>query len=194
MSFAGQELSWRQFLSRQCPFSRRADSRRRPSTRRLSVDEAVRLALEQNLGIRIERLNPEIQDLADRADARRLGAVAVDQPQPDVDRVGADEPVRRRAEPRSPTRGSRRQLGVTQVLPTGGDYTRELEQLAALVDQLLPHLRSAAALEPVGRLSRSRCSATSRSTTSGSSSRSTARSARTATRRCSRRSRRPCAT
>ena len=33
-------------------------------TRRLSVDEAVRLALEQNLGIQIERLNPQIQDIA----------------------------------------------------------------------------------------------------------------------------------
>jgi outer membrane protein TolC len=33
-----------------------------PITRRLSVDEAVRLALEQNLGVRIERLNPELQD------------------------------------------------------------------------------------------------------------------------------------
>lgn len=33
-----------------------------PVTRRLSVEEAVRLALEQNLGVRIERLNPELQD------------------------------------------------------------------------------------------------------------------------------------
>ena len=32
--------------------------------RRLSVDEAVRLALEQNLGIAIERLNPLIDDVA----------------------------------------------------------------------------------------------------------------------------------
>jgi outer membrane protein len=33
------------------------------ATRRLSVDEAVRLALEQNLGLQVERLNPQIQDL-----------------------------------------------------------------------------------------------------------------------------------
>jgi|CXWL01.1.fsa_nt_gi outer membrane protein TolC len=32
-------------------------------TRRLSVEEAVRLALENNLGIQIARINPEIQDL-----------------------------------------------------------------------------------------------------------------------------------
>src|SRR5205823_7757910 len=30
--------------------------------RRLSIDEAVNLALEQNLGIRIQRLDPQIQD------------------------------------------------------------------------------------------------------------------------------------
>jgi outer membrane protein TolC len=32
--------------------------------RRLSVDDAVRLALEQNLGIQIDRLNPQIQDVS----------------------------------------------------------------------------------------------------------------------------------
>src|SRR5436190_5689434 len=32
--------------------------------KRLSVDDAVRLAFEQNLGIQIERLNPQIQDIA----------------------------------------------------------------------------------------------------------------------------------
>jgi outer membrane protein TolC len=31
--------------------------------RRLSIDEAVRLALEQNLGIRIQRIDPQIQDV-----------------------------------------------------------------------------------------------------------------------------------
>jgi outer membrane protein TolC len=33
-------------------------------TRQLSVDEAVRLALEQNLGIQVERINPQLQDLS----------------------------------------------------------------------------------------------------------------------------------
>jgi outer membrane protein len=32
--------------------------------RRLSVDDAVKLALEQNLGIQIDRINPQIQDVA----------------------------------------------------------------------------------------------------------------------------------
>src|SRR5436190_9857925 len=34
------------------------------NARRLSIDDAVRLALEQNLGIQIERMNPRIQELA----------------------------------------------------------------------------------------------------------------------------------
>lgn len=32
-------------------------------TRRLSVDEAVQLALEQNLNVQVERINPQLQDL-----------------------------------------------------------------------------------------------------------------------------------
>ena len=34
------------------------------SVRRLSIDEAVKLALEQNLGIQIQRIDPQIQDTA----------------------------------------------------------------------------------------------------------------------------------
>ena len=34
-----------------------------PAVRRLSIDEAVTLALEQNLGIRIQRIEPQIQDV-----------------------------------------------------------------------------------------------------------------------------------
>jgi outer membrane protein len=34
------------------------------TVRRLSVDDAVKLSLEQNLGIQIDRLNPQIQDIA----------------------------------------------------------------------------------------------------------------------------------
>jgi outer membrane protein TolC len=39
-------------------------SQQAPPVRRLSVDDAVRLALEQNLSLQVERLNPQIQDLA----------------------------------------------------------------------------------------------------------------------------------
>ena len=33
------------------------------NVRRLSIDEAVKLGLEQNLGIQIQRLDPQIQDV-----------------------------------------------------------------------------------------------------------------------------------
>ena len=36
----------------------------RASQRRISIDEAVGLALEQNLDLQVERLNPQIQDLS----------------------------------------------------------------------------------------------------------------------------------
>jgi len=35
-----------------------------PLVRRLSMDDAVRLALEQNLGIAVERFNPQIEDMS----------------------------------------------------------------------------------------------------------------------------------
>src|SRR5687767_3337619 len=34
-----------------------------PVVQRLSIDEAVRLALENNLGIRVSRIDPELRDL-----------------------------------------------------------------------------------------------------------------------------------
>src|SRR5687767_10435268 len=43
---------------------------------RLSVDDAVKLALEQNLGIQVERINPRIQDIA-IAQSRSLWAPTV---------------------------------------------------------------------------------------------------------------------
>ena len=43
------------------------------SLRRLSIDEAVNLALEQNLGIQIQRIDPQIQDTG-IAQARSLWA------------------------------------------------------------------------------------------------------------------------
>src|ERR1044071_9453813 len=35
-----------------------------PQVRQLTVDDAVRLALENNLGIRVARIDPQIQDLS----------------------------------------------------------------------------------------------------------------------------------
>jgi hypothetical protein len=50
--------------------------RRRPTQpeRRLTIDEAVRLAIDNNLGIQIARLQPQVQDLAVAARALGVGA------------------------------------------------------------------------------------------------------------------------
>ena len=92
------------------------------STRRLSVDEAVRLAVAQNLGIRIERVNPEIQDVAI---AQTRGAW-VPSLLTSLNRTSTA------SAPTNPFAGGLNRitdnrfetaLGVTQVLPTGGDYS-----------------------------------------------------------------------
>jgi outer membrane protein TolC len=92
------------------------------STRRLSVDEAVRLAVEQNLGIRIERLNPQIQDVAisqTRSSwapslTSSLTRTSIDSAPTNVFAGGLDKITDSRMETA---------VGVRQVLPTGADYT-----------------------------------------------------------------------
>jgi outer membrane protein len=90
--------------------------------RRLSVDEAVRLALEQNLGIQIERLNPQIQDVA-VAQARSFwspqfstGASRNSSTVPSASALSGGL---------STVTGSSfgTSLGVNQVLPTGASYS-----------------------------------------------------------------------
>jgi outer membrane protein len=90
--------------------------------RRLTVDDAVKLALEQNLGIQIERLNPQIQDVA-IAQARsfwspQFGTSVTNQslntPAPTTISSGL-----------STITGATfaTSLGVNQVLPTGASYS-----------------------------------------------------------------------
>ena len=61
-------------LPSRCPPPAPRPSQSSAPVRRLSVDEAVKLAFEQNLGIQVERFNPQIQDLEHRPDARLVGA------------------------------------------------------------------------------------------------------------------------
>ena len=49
-------------ISLQRPSAQAAAQPQAESVRRLSIDEAVTLAMEQNLGIRIQRFDPQIQD------------------------------------------------------------------------------------------------------------------------------------
>jgi len=92
------------------------------SVRRLSIDEAVKLALEQNLGIRIQRIDPQIQDMG-VAQARAFWA------------PNLSTNFSRNSQTQQPTSslagGATNILnsnvstavGVDQVLPWGGQYT-----------------------------------------------------------------------
>lgn len=90
--------------------------------RRLSVDEAVRLAIDQNLGIQIDRLTPQIQDLA-VAQARTFwvpnattGLTTVSQNTPSTSAFSGGQ---------TKTTDSRltTQFGVNQILPSGASYS-----------------------------------------------------------------------
>ncbi len=92
------------------------------SVRRLSIDEAVKLALEQNLGIRIQRIDPQIQDVG-IAQARAFWA-------PNLTTA-----VQRQSQTQQTTSafsgsGSSivngnvfSQIGLNQTLPWGGNYS-----------------------------------------------------------------------
>src|SRR5439155_12282767 len=89
---------------------------------RLSIDDAARLALEQNLGIRIQRFDPQIQDTG-VALARSSWAPQV------------TTSLNRNSQTQQPTSSlaggatsilngsTQTQLGMNQLLPWGGSYT-----------------------------------------------------------------------
>jgi outer membrane protein TolC len=90
--------------------------------RRLTVDEAVSLALEQNLGIAVERLNPQIEDVA-IAQARSFWVPTVSstlqnnsQNTPSSSFLSGGQ--RKITDSRFST-----EVGVTQLLPTGASYS-----------------------------------------------------------------------
>ena len=90
--------------------------------RRLTVDEAVKLAIEQNLGIQIDRLTPQIDDIT-VAQARTYwvpnattGLTSLSQNTPSTSAFSGGQ---------TKTTDSRftTQFGVNQILPTGANYT-----------------------------------------------------------------------
>jgi outer membrane protein len=91
------------------------------NTVRLSVDDAVRIALEQNLGIRIERLNPQIQDVGV---AQSLSAWTPTL-NAGLSRNSQTQPVANIFAGSASAITDRRfssQFGVTQTLKTGTNY------------------------------------------------------------------------
>ena len=86
-----------------------------------TMDEAVRMAMENNLGVRAERLNPEIQNYgvvrAHSAFTPALFSSVTRGKQRDAaDRLSVDRRVWRR----SPADRSRPSRGMQQILPIGG--------------------------------------------------------------------------
>jgi outer membrane protein len=92
------------------------------AVRRLSIDEAVALALEQNLGIRIQRIDPQIQDVG-VAQTRSFWAPSI------VSNFTRNSQVQRSTSALSGGATSvdngtvATGIGMDQLLPWGGSYT-----------------------------------------------------------------------
>jgi outer membrane protein TolC len=87
-------------------------------TRRLSMDDAVKLALEQNLGIRIQRIDPQIQDLG-IGQAKALWTPTLTS---SVSRNSVSQPASSIIVPTSQTGTFGTGVGMNQALPWGGSY------------------------------------------------------------------------
>jgi HAE1 family hydrophobic/amphiphilic exporter-1 len=91
-------------------------------TRRLSVDDVVRLALEQNLGLQVARLNPQIQDIVIsqvRSSWRPDFTSAFNTTSQNNPSTSALEGGQTKVTDSRFTT----QVGVTQSLPTGANYS-----------------------------------------------------------------------
>ena len=117
------------------------------SARKLSVDEAVQLALEQNLDVQVERINPQLQDLADRIRPRASGCqtsrgqlnFTSSTTPPDSSLSGADDALT-----------SKRLFGtggVDQLLPFGTSYSVGWDASRQTIEQHVLGLQSAAGVE-----------------------------------------------
>ena len=90
--------------------------------RRLSVDEAVRLALEQNLGIAIERLNPLIDDVAVEQ-ARSYWVPTLTSTLQNNSQNSPSTSFLSGGQSKITDTKFQTQFGMNQVLPTGANYS-----------------------------------------------------------------------
>ena len=90
--------------------------------RRLSVDEAVSLALEQNLGIAIERLNPQIQDVT-VAQARSYWMPTLSSTLQNNSQNLPSTSILSGGATKITNANFTTQFGVSQLLPTGASYS-----------------------------------------------------------------------
>jgi len=90
--------------------------------RRISVDDAVQLALEQNLGIQIERVNPRIQDVA-VAQARSLWVPTASSTLSNNSTTSQAISVFSGGQTEVNDSRFTTVFGVSQLLPTGANYS-----------------------------------------------------------------------
>ena len=91
--------------------------------KRLSIDEAVSLAMEQNLGIRIQRIDPQIQDTG-VALARSNWAPAFSTSVQRINQTQASTSSLSGGGPNGIDNGTfNTAVGLAQTLPWGGNYT-----------------------------------------------------------------------
>jgi outer membrane protein TolC len=90
--------------------------------RRLSIDDAVKLALEQNLGIEIERLNPQIEDVT-VAQARSYWVPTLVSTLQTNSQSTPSTSVLSGGQTAITNSALTTQFGVNQVLPTGTSYS-----------------------------------------------------------------------
>ena len=89
------------------------------SVRRLSIDDATRLALEQNLGIRIQRVDPQIQDVG-IWQARSFWAPNFTT---SLNKNSNSQPAQSAILPSFQNGTFSSGIGLTEVLPWGGNYS-----------------------------------------------------------------------
>jgi len=116
------------------------------ATRSLSMDDAVKLALEQNLGIRIQRIDPQIQDLG-IGQAKALWTPTLTS---SLSRNSVSQPASSVIVPTSQTGTFGTGIGMNQALPWGGSYNANWNNQRTTSNSILnnfsPQLQSAVSL------------------------------------------------
>ena len=92
------------------------------AVRTLTVDEAVNLAVEQNLGIKIERLNPQIEDVA-VAQARSYWVPTVTSTLQNNSQNTPSSSLLSGGQAKISDSRFSTQFGLNQILPTGANYS-----------------------------------------------------------------------
>ena len=89
------------------------------SVRRLSIDDAARLALEQNLGIRIQRIDPQVSDIG-VMQARSFWAPTFAS---SLNKNSSNQPAQSAILPSTQNGTFSSAVNLSETLPWGGNYS-----------------------------------------------------------------------